>query len=373
MMVTHLVPLDRTDEKGRATFRRLLLAKQLYLHGIDHSARSGAMNKMIALHNLHNAVEIVLRAIFLHYEIRAEKELNIGFESMLNEIDRDSHFRSHGIKLPYRQEMRNLNQVRNLVQHHATEPASSTTEEARVFTRRFLERAYSTYFDCDFDTVSSVEMVEDEHLRQLLELAQLEIQKANLKKALTLIEAAFNWASAAIGEFLPKEGNYLDYFDELRDFAEVLGDIFGELQSPTEPRSPLGPMGAYKELGQRLSRFEQHLSDALKYVLTRSSYYTALFSSGVDFVEYRRFNECTVITRFSGSTKISSTGTTTTRRITAHWGDKEPSMEDARWAHEFAINAIVRWQIQGLCPRVSDNYTGEAQRLLAWGDDVILD
>jgi len=106
--------LSTNDEKARTTFRRLLLAKQLFLHGIDHSEKAGSLNKMIAIHNLHNAVEIVLRAIFLHFEIRPEKELNIGFENMLAEIDRYSDFKSQDIKLPYRQEMRNLNKYATL-------------------------------------------------------------------------------------------------------------------------------------------------------------------------------------------------------------------------------------------------------------------
>ena len=65
--------LDPTDEKSKVNLRRLLLAKQVFLHGIGHSEQAGSQNKMIVIHNLHNAIGIVLRAIFLHYEIRAEK------------------------------------------------------------------------------------------------------------------------------------------------------------------------------------------------------------------------------------------------------------------------------------------------------------
>jgi hypothetical protein len=76
---------------------------------------------MLAVHSFHNSIEITLRAIILRYEIRPEKEMNIDFESMLSEID--SRFRSEGEKLSYRQEIRNLNQTRNFVQHHAHEPS----------------------------------------------------------------------------------------------------------------------------------------------------------------------------------------------------------------------------------------------------------
>jgi len=83
-----------------------LLAKQLLIHGFNHSERPGALNKMIAVHNFHNAVEVALRCIFLKYEIRGEKQLNIEFGAMLNDIDNHQLFRDKGIKLPYRQELR---------------------------------------------------------------------------------------------------------------------------------------------------------------------------------------------------------------------------------------------------------------------------
>jgi hypothetical protein len=124
--------MNITDEKDKVNFRRLLLAKQLYLHGLDHSKKAGALNKMIAVHNFHNAIEIALRAIILYYEIRAEKQLNIEFEVMLSDIDNHQDFKDQGIKLPYRQDLRNLNQLRNLVQHHALEPEDSSMEDWRV-------------------------------------------------------------------------------------------------------------------------------------------------------------------------------------------------------------------------------------------------
>lgn len=55
---------------------------------MEHSYKEGALNKMVAVHNLHNALEIALKAIRLHYDIRREKEFNISFDAMLNEIDK---------------------------------------------------------------------------------------------------------------------------------------------------------------------------------------------------------------------------------------------------------------------------------------------
>jgi hypothetical protein len=99
-----------------------MLSKQLYEHALDHSRTGAAVDKMIAIHNFHNAIEIVLRATMLEHEIRVERALNIDFEQMLKEIDQFPKFAENGQRLPYRQELRKLNSVRNLVQHHAHEP-----------------------------------------------------------------------------------------------------------------------------------------------------------------------------------------------------------------------------------------------------------
>src|SRR5580765_5661390 len=66
--------------------RRLLLAKQLYQHAIGHAATPGALNKMIAVHNFHNSIEITLRAVLLEYGIRKDRELNIDFEALMNDV-----------------------------------------------------------------------------------------------------------------------------------------------------------------------------------------------------------------------------------------------------------------------------------------------
>jgi hypothetical protein len=364
--------LNTKDAKAQTTLRRLLLAKQLFLHGIDHSEKAGPLNKMIAIHNLHNAVEVVLRAIFLHFEIRPEKELNIGFENMLGEIDKHPGFRNQGVQLPYRQEMRNLNQVRNLVQHHALEPASSAVEESRVFVRGFLRRAYQAYFGCDFETISSISMIEDELLRELMELSSSEIATGDLKKALVLTDATFYWANAAIGECLPEPSWFLDRFDELQEFSHNLASILSGFRDTGGGPVPFGGIGAYGDSFPELKRFAKRLGDSLKHVQNRAAHYSALLASGVDLVDYRRFRDCTVITHFESSTDVSSTSKATKRTISAHWGDKEPSEQDAVWAHSFAVETIVRWQILGLRPRVPDGYVREAQRLLAWGDDVIV-
>lgn len=301
------------DERKRATFRRLLLAKQLYLHGLDHSNRVDALNKMIAVHNFHNAIEITLRAIFLHYDIRPEKQLNIDFESMLNQIDSEQVFKDRDIALPYRREVRNLNELRNLVQHHAVEPASSTMDDWRVFTRRFLKRVCEAYFELDFDSLSPLDMVGDAQLREVLKLAGSSARMQDFGQSLTLTKIAFELSSKAILAFLPEDKIQSQF---------VAGMGFVE----------------FKEINE---------------VLGKATYYAALLSSGVNLVDYKRFVSCTPYVRF-----------TTKGDPAVQWGYREPNANDAEWAYGFVVQTIVHWQILGLSPGVPDWYVEGTAHLI---------
>jgi hypothetical protein len=305
------------DEKALLAFRRLLLAKQLYLHGLDHSNRMDALNKMISIHNFHNAIEIVLRAILLQYEIRSDKQLNIEFEVMLNEIDNHQPFKDTGIRLPYRQELRNLNQLRNLVQHHATEPPSSTMEEWRVFTRGFLEQVCQSHFNLEFDKLSSLDLIEDVNLRELLRLSLSSIQEQNFKKSLRLAKIAFEWADEVVMNLLPNEaplGNSL--FSRFHPFKdEDLLRVFSKLIERSR----------------------------------KAEYYIALLSTGVSLPDYKRFESST------------------------EWliGPKSnPSEETARWVHNFVVNIIINWQILGLNPRLS-SWNAEVVKKIVEGSTIV--
>lgn len=249
--------LSKDSKKAHASFRRLLISKQLYLHGMEHSYKEGALNKMVAVHNLHNALEIALKAIRLHYDIRREKEFNISFDAMLNEIDKFFKSKKNDNKLPYRQDLRILNEVRNQIQHHAVEPANATLEDYRVLARRFLESVCQQYFELDFNALSQVDMIDDDLLRGVLSLSLDSIDKKKFSKSVTLAKFSFELASRNISKFLQK--NELNF-----DF-------------PYQTR--------YSHVEKAIENLKENDS--------KTRYFVCLLSSGVNFVDYKRFLDMT--------------------------------------------------------------------------------
>ncbi len=304
----------KSDDKGKATYRRLLLSKEIYLHGLGHSRADSPLDKMIAIHNFHNALEIALRSIFLHHEIRPEKQLNIDFESMLNEIDSHEVFRQKNIKLPYRQELRNLNQIRNMVQHHAVEPESSTLDDWRVFTNRFLIKTFKTYFSIEFDELTSTDFIECDGLKRLLLAGYIFHEENQYIKSVIAAKLAFIYASYSIQRFLPSDGINSDFF--------AISSISSEL----------------RQLDSRLSHKIEDVIRKIYEKITESQQYSAIISSGVLFSDYKRYE------RLTPSVELTLDG----GYVVQMGANFNPDSESSSWVLSFVEQAIIKWQLAGI-------------------------
>jgi hypothetical protein len=316
-------------EKRKITYRRLLLAKQLYLHGLNHSREAGELNKMIAVCSLHNAIEVTIRAIFLHYEIRAEKQLNIDFESMLSEIDNFDAFKTVSKRLPYRQELRNLNIVRNMVQHHAHEPEAAMMDEWRVFSYRFLARAFQEYFNEDFDTVSPVGLIADHRLRSLLELALAKFSVADWKAVVSCAKLAFFFALDDLLRVFPSKGTH-------SRFA-----VQSELRRMRIPDK------------ESISRTMEKVLDGVYEKVGNVEYMSVLLSSGVSLIDYKHFQSIPL------QVSVSENGTAYFTIL------GEIIEEDARWIHGFVVDSIVKWQLAGFSPAIDERFAPGFDKFIA--------
>lgn len=303
-----------TSERPAIVLRRLLLAKQFYLHAIDQSRATDSLNRLVAIHNFHIAVEILLKAILLEHGIRSDKTLNIDFEQMLSDIDNHPPFKAEQLRLPLRQELRNLNQQRNLAQHHVVEPHPTALDECRFFVHEVLTRCFQTYFGISFDAVNRVDFVEDERLRALLTRAQEGLARGDVDDSVCASSAAFEYAVPVLHELLPSEGFNSTFFFEsrLRDRGLNL--------------SPL--IDAIRKTHERIRS---------------SEVFAATVGSGISLARLSKFRNSVP------HTTLASAGHPWFRA--KHQGY---TTEDAAYAVDFVIDAIIKWQSQGLDVAVGD-------------------
>ena len=72
------------------------------------------------------------------------------------------------------------------------------------------------YFHLSFDNLSSLDMIENATLRELLRKSLLSIEQNNLEKSLILSKVAFEWAVSALLKFLPEQQISEPFFQAVR-------------------------------------------------------------------------------------------------------------------------------------------------------------
>jgi len=284
---------DITDEKGKITFRRLIVAKQMYLHALQHSEMPGELDRMIAIHNFHNAIEITLKAIIIHNDICTDKKLDFKFSELITEIEKK--FVGQGIKIHYKQELINMNLARNLAQHHASEPFRSGLDEARVYTREFLQEVFNDFFAINFDEVSQVDALVNDDLRTILKMAQDSFKNGDIERGLLITRFAFDLLIESCLE------------PESSEIHGVVNALIGEDQDDI----------IFHELASRIVNVEQRLF---------------LVSRGIPLLEYDYFKNSTP------SIYITSDG------IGIYW-DNQPTLQaDASRVFDFVVSMAIQFQ-----------------------------
>ncbi len=307
-------PIDPKDDKSRAAFQRLLLSKQLYMHGLEHSNNTGMLDKMIAVHNFHSAIEIALKAILLHYDITAENQLDMRFSDMIKAINKHGSFKEKGMVLPYQQQILNLNQYRNLVQHHGFEPEASSMDHWRVYSLDFLTQVCQNYFAKSYDDISSVDLIDDLTLRGLMNISLVSLHEQKYGKSAIFSKMGFEWARSAILTFLPDKKVVPLYHG-----GDRLHDVLKKLEAKAD----------------------------------NNLYFSALLSSGVKFVDYKRFLSKTPVINFgmSGTPWVD-------------WVTTPPDYNGSLWVHDFVVKSIIHWQFLGLSPSVRKECRETTQQII---------
>jgi hypothetical protein len=162
------------------------------------------------------------------------------------------------------------------------------------------------------------------------------IANGDYRKAIALAENTFHWASLKIFDFIPRSSVKI-YPDRYQDLRPLIENINGAISTAT--------------------------SDV--------AYYAALFSNGINLIDYRRYKDMAPITQYASETRLTDEGEARSITIHIHWNGRTPAEEDALWLHDFTVNAITNWQATGLQPSIAGERADLAQVLLNFGADVI--
>ena len=303
---------------SQAVVRRALLSKQFYGHAVEHSLRTSPIDRMIAVHNFHLSIEILLRAIANEYGVK-----NYGFLSfskLLEGINKSEKAIEKGLTLPYLQGINELTKWRNMAQHGSTGPDPVQIEEWRALTYLFLREVAKSYLSVDFDKISSIDLVANEEFRQLLRKVQDGIH--------TLINASMD-----------DEGNPMDYLYQLS--ATILGIVFAFSFGTARWYLPHPVIGQLVDIPEMVRSFEDDPIAGLLWKRVREIEISNLFQLlGIDYWIYQELVEIMPLVVLD-------------KELSPWLGlksDVDPDVLRLQRIQDHLVNVLVSWESKGWLP-----------------------
>jgi hypothetical protein len=169
------------------TMKRLAFIRQLFLQGIEQSHLPEPLNVTSVL-SIHDATELFL--VLATGKLGASPDKNapfMGYWKLLDPANLDG-----GAKLPSRQQMERLNEIRNNLKHRGVMPGIADIDQACSDVRRFLEDGTLLVFGLSFDGIDMAEVIPQPEVRDLMKAATASELAGQRDEAMRLLAVAFD-------------------------------------------------------------------------------------------------------------------------------------------------------------------------------------
>jgi hypothetical protein len=281
--------------------RRLVLAKGVYLHGCKHAMNKDDVSRLLAIHHFDFTVEILLKCLATKYNVLGSARKELRFKDLWDGIV------NKGTKLPLKEQIFSLHDVRNLAQHAGVVPPYEEVIKFKGYVEDFLKIVVENEFGIKFDELSLAELIENVQLKQKIREAEQAFSRDDYDECISKCADALMDATFDIGNVFEKAGMLTRYFGADKELMDVINKNYPEKYKDKE----------FYELAKELSKAIHQLGMA---------------STGMQFLdEYR-----------SGFIRFMKI---------LNQGDKASKDELKEWAHfslNFVTNLILKWQDEGL-------------------------
>jgi hypothetical protein len=174
------------------TLNLIKKAEMFKKHAISHAEYGSEIDCMIAIHNLDNCIEYLLRISidFLKIETVEERTISASdISSLAGELN--SYLKKYyQINLPHYEEIKFIRQIRNLVQHGMANP---NTELKRIITitNRFFQLMLQKIFGITDGDISMAVLVKDKEIGKYLKDAEDTLNNGKYLESIILCRDAF--------------------------------------------------------------------------------------------------------------------------------------------------------------------------------------
>jgi hypothetical protein len=160
----------------------------------------------VAISHLQDAVEMFLYAIVKERDLDAKppKKDKHTFSSLWQAVEGSLQQR-----LPFASTMEELNNTRVQFKHFGIVPFPPYAEEFRVSTSQFLTEATKMVFDRDFESISLVDLIKDEQIRNALKQAEDCLKRGGISECLGECAKAHDLAERVLISIVPQVSQWM--------------------------------------------------------------------------------------------------------------------------------------------------------------------
>lgn len=202
---------------SESELKRLILAKSLFLHGCNHASNEDEVSRMLAIHNFDNTAEIILKCIATKRQLKFKRKYPY-FEELLEKIE----------DLPLRDQIRNLHNIRNIVQHQGDTPSSEMVARYNGYVEDFFKEVVKQEFRISFDELSLARLVENAELRGIVQRAEESFRNEDYKECIKLCDHALIEATFETADIFGKAGMLTGYFGAADELKNVISKDYAE-------------------------------------------------------------------------------------------------------------------------------------------------
>jgi hypothetical protein len=157
------------------TVRRVCLARHLYQLGKSSLKSENDLNLFSASNLLQDAVEAFLLAVAGFFNVDIEPNTNFNrYFTLINKKTSKT--------LPFKDKLLQLNKIRVNSKHYGILPARGECIKLSIVVKEFFEEVSNSFLKVNFSTVSSIDLLEECDVKDLLCSAKSALEQGDFKK-----------------------------------------------------------------------------------------------------------------------------------------------------------------------------------------------
>lgn len=186
---------------------QLLLSKRLFLEGRDYSRRGDPVSCGLAISLFQDSVELYLWALIKEKNISVKE--NSGFTKYIDAIEEKQ------VSIPFRAKLLDLNKARVNFKHYGVLPATEEAIKYLTYTEDFLKDAMEAHFSINYETLSIVDLVIYDDVREELKVVERLKQESKLEDAASHLAIAKAMLLGRLDMLVPRASKNLASIDRV--------------------------------------------------------------------------------------------------------------------------------------------------------------